>query len=115
MIPLLAIASNWVYVGKASNSNTFFIDNQSISRSGDSVTFWVKTNYASRDSYGDLSSKINQTINCRTRELIHRYFMFYDDLDNKGKLTISTAPPSPTWEPIAPDTVNELLLKFVCR
>ena len=115
MIPLLANASNWVYVDKNSYGDTFFVDSQSTQRSGNSVTFWEKVNYGTRGKYGDLSAKLNSTINCKTREKINRYSMFYDDLDNTGKLTTSGATTSEQWEPIAPDTITEGIMKFVCK
>lgn len=116
MVPCLASASNWVLIGKNNSGATYFIDTQSIQRSGDSVTFWEKTNLLSRTPTGELSSKVSLTINCRTRELISRYFMFYDDINNQGKLTSSFAvPPSEKWEPISPDSVAEAEMKFVCK
>ena len=45
MIPLLATASNWVNIGNSSEGYIFYIDTQSMNRSGDSVTFWMKKNY----------------------------------------------------------------------
>lgn len=116
LYPVLSNASNWINVGMSSSGTTFFVDLESITRSGDSITFWSITNYTSRTTYGDLSSKVQRTVNCRSREQIHRYHMFYDDLNANGKLTLSIpANSSDKWEPIAPDTMNEVLLKAVCK
>lgn len=116
LCPILSNAANWVDVGNSSGGASFFVDRESINRSGDSLTFWGITNYPSRSTYGDLSSKTQRTINCRSREIIYRYYMFYDDLNAKGKLTKSyPADNSEKWEPIAPDTMNDVLLKVVCK
>ena len=116
MIPLLATASNWVNIGNSSEGYIFYIDTQSMNRSGDSVTFWMKKNYPTRDKYGDFSSKSNETINCRTREYITRYLMTYDDLNNNGKNTDSISKPaSVSWEPIPPESMIEIAMKFVCK
>lgn len=116
LYPVLSNASNWINVGRSSSGAIFFIDSESINRSGDSLTFWGITNYPSRGSEGTLSSKTQRTINCRSRELIFRYFLFYDDLDGKGKLINSyPADSSEKWEPIAPDTMNDALLRAVCK
>lgn len=40
--------SNWVYVIKDVPRNINFIDNKSIQKSGDSITFWVRTNFIER-------------------------------------------------------------------
>ncbi len=116
MIPCLASASNWVFVTKNKAGKSYFIDTQSIQKSGDFVTFSDKVNNASRDEFGDLSSKNNVTINCGTKELNFRYHATYSEIDNQGKPTSTfAAPDSKTWQPIDPDTENESLMKFVCK
>ena len=106
--------SNWVYINTSTEGDVFFIDNNSIQKSSDSITFWRRTNYRQRDQFGDLSSKIQDTINCRTREIISRYYMFYDDINNAGTMTTSSAKKS-SWEPIAPDTVSWRWFEHVCK
>ena len=107
--------SNWLYIGVSVEDEKFFIDTNSMQRSGNSVTFWQRLNYAQRNSYGNYSSKVQYTINCRTREIIMRHLMFYDDLDNLGKLTDSYNAINPMWMPIAPDSMNAALLRYVCK
>ena len=106
--------SNWVHITNSNTGDVFFIDKNSIQKSGDSTTYWRQTNFPKRDKYGHLSSKTQSTINCRTREIINRYIMVYDDINNKGKLTYSFDPKD-SWEPIAPDTVNWTFLENVCK
>jgi hypothetical protein len=106
--------SNWVYVTSSSIDDDVFVDRGSIQTQGDSITFWSRMNYKQRDEFGDLSSKVQFTINCRTREVIMRFSMFYDDIDNGGKLRKSNKT-SDSWSPIAPDTVFWGLYKFVCK
>lgn len=108
-------SSNWMFIGKNSNGSSFFVDRNSIQKSGDSRTYWTLRNFAERDSDGDLSSKVQRTINCRTRELIMRHIITYDDLNNNGKLTFSGPPTNSKWEPIAPDTINWSFMEFVCK
>ena len=106
-------SSQWVFIGTDSEGDTFFVDQNSIQKNGDSSTHWVITNYSKRDVDGDLSSKIQQTINCRTRESINRFLIFYDDIDNKGKITSNFVSKS-GWRPIPPDTKNWAIHNFVC-
>jgi len=115
--PLATYASNWILASEGLTSgNRFFVDTQSITRSGNSFTFWQLTNYAARSPSGILSTKTQRTANCRTREIIYRYYMFYDDLNATGKLITSTpANTTDKWEPAAPDTVDEFILKTVCN
>jgi hypothetical protein len=105
--------SNWVYVTNSNIVGAIFVDVNSIQRSGDSVTFWEKTNLKIREN-GVLSSKGQLTINCRTRERILRWLFTYDDRDNMGKLLLS-GDPRDSWEPIPPDSVIDEIRLFVCK
>jgi hypothetical protein len=107
-------SSQWINIAKNNDQDTFFIDMNSLQRSGNSVTFWVRSNYGRRSPYGDLSTKSQITINCRTRDFITRWFMAWDDIDNNGKNTSSLAPKD-SWTPIAPDTVSSFYYETVCR
>ena len=40
--------SNWIYISTSNNDNVFFIDNNSIQKSGDSKTYWAQSNFAQR-------------------------------------------------------------------
>jgi len=114
--PITSHASNWVKVATSNEGQVFLIDSESLNRSGDSVTFWGITNYGARTPQGDLSAKVQRTINCRTKELIFRYYMFYEELNGNGKLTSSSSADAySSWVPIAPDTMNDYLFKAVCR
>ena len=106
--------TNWIYFTTSSNDSVFFIEINSIQKSGDSMTYWYRRNFPKRNASGDLSSKVQSTINCRTREIINRYIMTYDDINNNGKLTHSFNP-NELWEPIAPDTINWEFFKYVCK
>lgn len=107
--------SNWQFVTSNDEQRMYFVDLSSMQRSGDSVTFWSRENFAERDEYGNLSLKVQVTFNCRTREQIARFYMAYDDLNNNGKLTYSFDAPNQKWRPIAPETVNWQILKVVCK
>ena len=107
--------SNWVFVSSNTVQYDYFVYKSSFQTQGDSFTFWVRTNYQKRDKFGDLSSKIQYTINCRTREFIMRYSMYYDDKDNNGQLTTSGNPSNPSWNPVSPDSVVWSVYKFVCK
>ena len=109
----LYASARWVFIGSNSRNYVFFVDANSIQKSGDSYTFWEKVNYPERNKWGAFSSKNQRTVNCRTRESIFRFMIFYDDIDNAGKLT-NSFDPKDSWEPIPPDSVNWASYKYVC-
>ena len=96
------------------NNDVFFIDANSIQKSGDSYTYWMKSNYGKRASNGALSSRSQYTINCRTREAINRYLIMYDDVDGNGKVIIS-GDPAGGWYPIPPDTIIWTYYSYICN
>lgn len=109
------LAANWVKVATSNNGDVFLVDSQSIQRKGNVVTLWLKTNNAVRSKHGDLSTKVQHSINCATRDHRVLYYFFYDDLDNMGKITDTFSTQDSTWKPIPPDSVIDLVLKYVCK
>ncbi len=107
--------SNWVSVAGDESGNENFIDTNSIQKSGDSLTFWLRRNNKARDEKGVLSWKVQQTINCKSRENVYRYYMNFDDLNNNGKILMSTVAEDTRWKPIPPDSVLWFIYKFVCK
>ena len=105
--------TQWLLITDSTDGDLFFIDTNSIQKSGDSYTYWSKANFAKRED-GDLSSKTQRTINCRTRETISRYIINYDDIDNNGKIT-SSLTPKRGWIPIAPDSINSAFYDYLCK
>ena len=114
LFPLIANASNWIMISKNNSGDSYFVDKQSFVFSGNEVTYWVKVNNSARNKFGDLSSKEQWTVNCRTRESNLLYMVTYSDFDNQGKNTGSIKSPI-DWRPILPDSVGEEVFKFVCR
>ena len=112
-VSLPTYAADWVLIGRNTGGNIIFVDKSSLQRDGDSVTFWYRTNYNERE-LGNLSNKMQLTINCRRREMIVRYMMTYDDIDNRGHLTNSFVPKKQNWRPIPPETTLSEMMVFVC-
>ncbi len=113
LTPIFSYASRWVETGRTITAQ-FYVDTQSIQRNGNLVTFWERRNYVQRNKFGDLSTKANLVINCRTRESKLLFLITYDDFDNSGKVTTNTTV-NQEWQPIAPDTIEESTMKFVCK
>ena len=107
-------SSNWIFVVSNVNKTEYYIDSNSTQRSGDSTTFWQIANFNSKRTQDTLSMKTQVTINCRSREIISRYILAYDDIDGNGRLVWS-GKGDLLWEPIAPDTVDWHMMKFVCK
>jgi hypothetical protein len=106
--------AEWIDIGTTRSNDRFFIDVNSIERSGDSVTYWVKVNNAARDADGTMSAKIQQTINCRHRQFVSRYIIAYDELDNNGRILVARETKR-SWSPIPPETMIYSHSQLLCE
>jgi hypothetical protein len=79
--------ANWSFVDKKSG-DSYFIDINSLKKTGNSVTYWMKVNFNKRDKAGNLSTKLLMSVNCRTRENTVREITTYDDEDARGLITL---------------------------
>lgn len=114
LFPIYVWSSNWIYIGQNSSQTSFFVDIQSISSNGNERTFWYRHNLAARSKWGDLSSKINITINCRVRDFKLNYFITYSDVNNQGDL-LESFKGTQGYEPIPPDSMYESMMRVVCK
>lgn len=113
-VPTISYAANWVSVSISATGDKFKVDSTSITRNGNEVTFWEIINNAKRSDTGNLSSKNQMTINCRTKEFNTKYTQTFSDYDGQGTLSLQYSSPS-TWTPIPPDSTYENVMKFVCK
>ncbi len=107
-------AAEWLDIGTNRSNDRFFIDVNSIERSGDSVTYWVKLNYAARGADGSLSSKTQYIIHCQARQFALRYIIRYDEPDNIGRILVAREDKG-SWSPIPPDTVIYYHSQLLCK
>lgn len=107
--------TNWSYMTTNQDGDDYYIEKNSIQNQGNSVTFWYRSNYKERTKFGDLSSKVQKTFNCRTQEHITRFAIFYDDLNNDGRVTTKSQPSNSSWAPIIPDTVTWSFYQSLCK
>ncbi len=113
-LPFVSYASNWVLISTSTAGDKFKIDTTSIDRNGNEATYWEILNYGKRSEAGNLSSKSQVTINCRTKEFNTKFAQVFSDYDAQGTLNFQYTPTS-TWTPIPPDTSYETVMKFVCK
>lgn len=113
IIFLLSIAersyADWLYIG-ASPKGDIFIDDASLKKVTNEVTFQSILNLKEKTSRGTSSIKIESTVNCHNQVIVDKNMMSYDEADGKGRMIDSWKPES-NWRAIE---ANNLLYKFVC-
>ena len=105
--------ANWNFVDKKSG-DSYFVDINSLKKTGNSVTYWMKVNFNKRDKAGNLSTKLLMSVNCRTRENTVREITTYDDEDARGLITLDVRVDA-NWEKVDRDKINLSQYNFICN
>ncbi len=60
--PVIALAADWVYADKSQNGDeTYYVDRDSVSRDGNTITYWMKVVY-SHDRHGMMWSRYKMEV-----------------------------------------------------
>ena len=114
LIVLLLIAEH-VYADLLSIGTSpqgdIFIDDSSLKKMKNEVTFKSVLNLKEKTSRGTSSLKIESTINCQKMEIVDINMLSYDEMYGNGK-KIDSWKPELKWRAIE---ANNYLYKFVCN
>lgn len=87
-----------------------FIDDASLKKVKNEVTFQAILNLKEKTSRGTLSIKRESTISCLKLEMMDKNMMSYDEANGNGRM-IDNWVPELKWKAI---DANNLLYKFIC-
>lgn len=109
LAPAAALASNWLYVGKNTFGSVYEIDTESLSRSGDAVTFWLRVKYGPKSPQGNSDGyTARRTANCTDRS--------YRDLQTtytkEGAVVSTSGEEEKRFAP--PDSIASGVIKAAC-
>jgi hypothetical protein len=114
LVVLLIIAkhayADLLFIGTSPRGN-IFIDDASLEKVKNDVTFQSILNLTEKTSRGTSSLKIKSTINCRKLEIVDINILSYEEADGNGRI-IDSWKPELKWRAIE---ANNLLYKFVCN
>jgi hypothetical protein len=113
LLVVLPASAEWMQIAESTSGNVFLIDPASIKKEGNIRKVWGITNRASPDSYGVSSRKYRKEFDC-SRE---RYRFLTNTSYTKPMgygVALLTDSNAGQWVDIAPDTVDEELLKVIC-
>ncbi|MDP1539169.1 MAG: hypothetical protein Q8L72_00745 [Moraxellaceae bacterium] len=106
-----AAAATWFGINVSHDEALIFFDADTVERSSNSVTLWVKSvQLSTPDKNGAWSTAYRLKFNCSTRT---RQTLAWSDYEDGGKF-IRSNNTAGTVAPIYPDSIGEGMLKIVC-
>ena len=108
--------AEWTKVSVNVDGDTYYIDKRSLKIVGDTVYGYVLADYATPNSYGDLSSKSYRQVNCKNmkyKDFVKDYFRMPL---GEGDPTSGSGPvKEPKWRSFSPGSSGHVILKHVCK
>ena len=104
------LAANWVLVGKNTYGSSYEIDRESLTRAGNSVTFWLKVHYGPDAPPGNSDGYIaRRKVNCTD----HSYQDLQTDYMKDGKVLRSSGVEEMMYA--KPDTIADSVVESACK
>ncbi len=105
-----ALASNWMLVGKNTYGSTYELDRASLTRTGTSVTFWLKVHYGPDAPPGESDGYLaRRKVNCTD----HSYQDLQTDYMKDGKVLRSSGVEEMMYA--KPDTIADSVVESACK
>lgn len=106
--------AEWVEIGSSSGGKTYYIDPATIRKDGNLRKVWALTNYKKRESSGEMSSRSKREYDCINERYRILSLSTHSGLMAEGEiLSIGSYRPW-EWDDIAPETIGQAYLEFVC-
>jgi len=104
---------NWVLVSEGTAGDKFYVDSSTIKRDGNLRRYWDYVDYASRTSTGLLSMRSFEETDCREERRRTIGFTSFSEAMLQGRI-LRTGRGDGSWDQIAPGTVAETVMRYVC-
>ena len=116
LLILFLITSNvfadWLLIVTSVDDDYFYIDPETIEIEGNKVRHWRKVNFSKTES-GMRSNRVYQEIDCKKKTVTILSYTTFSEIDFQGNM--NTFNPEPQISYIAPDTVNDAYMDYVCK
>jgi hypothetical protein len=104
---------NWVLVSEATDGAKNYVDPSTIRRDGNLTRHWEYLDYASRQPSGEKSTRSFYETDCREERTRIIEFTGFSESMLQGRI-IGTSRGTGSWSQIAPGTVGERVMRYVC-
>ena len=110
-----SVWAEWVVVGEStSDGTTFNIDPATVRREGTLLRYWKLTNLTVQNKSGNMSWRTREELDCKRERYRLTSMTTFSGPMLGGKINGSFSWPDDEWTDIAPGTMNETVMKYVC-
>ena len=107
--------AEWVFVAETDKENfsTFYADPTTIRRSGNNVKMWVLDDFSTLKLDSLISIRSKNEYACKEKQWRVLFIAFYSEHMGGGETNLFRNERN-EWEPLSPDSMAGVLLKFAC-
>ena len=107
--------AEWVLVVESADGNTTsYVDPTTIKREGTLLKYWTLTDLKVRSKKGYMSFRSREELDCKKERYRTTSLTSFRDSMLGGRITSNFNFPNAEWNYIAPDTLDEEVMKYVC-
>jgi len=112
---LVSVESTWAKweLVAAGRSALMYIDTETIHKEGPIRKVWERTNFIERQRFGEMSRRSRVEYDCTNLRSRLLSISGFSEISNNGDV-LYNSPLNNSWDDIAPDTLSDSKLKFVC-
>lgn len=109
----LPVWGEWVKVSETQDGTACYVDPATIKGTGDFRRVWELLDYRAPSKSGNLSLSLFVEYNCNEHQIRALQGTGFSDHMSQGKV-LNISEGVSAWERIAPGTVNDFIMKYVC-
>jgi len=107
--------AEWQFFDEGEGENKFFIERATVRKDGNVRTAWIKVEFKITNEDGVRSSRAKFEIDCKKETIRFLTEARFAEPNLKGKLVSDKDFPNSLPTLIAPETINSILMKMVCK
>jgi hypothetical protein len=110
-----SVYAEWVLVVESNDGEAkIYVDPATIRREGTLLKYWTLTDLKVRNKFGDMSRRTREEIDCKKERYKRTSLTAFRDSMLGGVITGNHTNPDAEWIDIAPGTLDEAIMKYVC-
>ena len=107
--------TKWVWVAGTIEGDAYYIDPATIRKEGTLRKYWKLADLKAPNKNGDMSWRVREELDCKKERYRITSLTTFSDSMIKGRITGNYNIPNDEWSDIAPGTLDDYVMKYVCN